>query len=106
MTSTPDNWYFRDGGDGGAPAGGPLVILDLDGIISDATHRQHYLRGAFKDFRGFFTAAPTTRRTSPAWPWPPPSPTTTRWPSSPPARTTWPTTPAAGWPPTKSATTC
>ena len=63
--STPDNWFFRDGGAGGggpgtdgAPSGGPLVILDLDGVISDATHRQHYLRGAFKDFRGFFTAAP------------------------------------------------
>ena len=53
--STPDNWMFRDGG---TPAGGPLVILDLDGVISDATHRQHYLRGSFKDFRGFFTAAP------------------------------------------------
>ncbi len=34
------------------------MILDLDGVISNATHRQHYLRGAFKDFRGFFTAAP------------------------------------------------
>ena len=59
--SIPDNWFFRDGepgADSGAPAGGPLVILDLDGIISNATHRQHYLRGAFKDFRGFFTAAP------------------------------------------------
>jgi len=54
VTSTPDNWYFRDGE---APAGGPLVILDLDGVISNATHRQHFLRGAFKDFRGFFTAA-------------------------------------------------
>ena len=59
--STPDNWYFRDGApdaDSGATAGGPLVILDLDGVISDATHRQHFLRGAFRDFRGFFTAAP------------------------------------------------
>ena len=56
--TVPDNWWFRDGGYDGAPAGGPLVILDLDGVISDATHRQHYLRGAFKDFRGFFTAAP------------------------------------------------
>ena len=59
MMSTPDNWYFRDSAtDGASPAGGPLVILDLDGIISDASHRQHFLRGAFKDFRGFFTAAP------------------------------------------------
>ena len=55
--AVPDNWFFRDGGTDGAPSGGPLVILDLDGVISDASHRQHYLRGAFKDFRGFFTAA-------------------------------------------------
>ncbi len=53
MTS-PDNWYFRDGG---VPAGGPLVILDLDGVISNATHRQHFLRGARKDWRGFFSSA-------------------------------------------------
>ena len=60
MTAIPANWFFRDGGPDAdaAPRGGPLVILDLDGVISDATHRQHYLRGAFRDFRGFFTAAP------------------------------------------------
>ncbi len=59
MTTTPDNWYFADGGPDGAPApaGGPLVIFDLDGVISDATHRQHFLRGARKDWRGFFTSA-------------------------------------------------
>ena len=51
--TTPDNWHFRDG----APAGGPLVIFDLDGVISDASHRQHFLRGARMDYRGFFTAA-------------------------------------------------
>ena len=47
------NWYFRDG----APSGGPLVILDLDGVISNATHRQHFLRGERKNWRGFFTSA-------------------------------------------------
>ena len=51
--TTPDNWHFREG----APAAGPLVIFDLDGVISDASHRQHFLRGARKDYRGFFTAA-------------------------------------------------
>lgn len=49
----PDNWYFRDG----APAAGPLVILDLDGVISDASHRQHFLRGERQNWRGFFTSA-------------------------------------------------
>ena len=53
MTAIPDNWHFREG----APAGGPLVILDLDGVISNASHRQHFLRGARKDFDGFFIAA-------------------------------------------------
>ena len=51
--STPSNWYLRDG----APEGGPLVILDLDGVISNASHRQHFLRGARRDWRGFFTSA-------------------------------------------------
>ena len=41
----------------GAPDAGPLVIFDLDGVISDASHRQHFLRGARMDYRGFFTAA-------------------------------------------------
>ena len=54
MTSdTPGNWHVRDG----APAGGPLVVFDLDGVISDASHRQHFLRGERKDWRGFFTSA-------------------------------------------------
>ena len=55
MTSAevPSNWFFRDG----APSGGPLVILDLDGVISNATHRQHFLRGERKNWRGFFTSA-------------------------------------------------
>ena len=55
-TGTPPNWpnwHFRDG----APVGGPLVILDLDGIISDASHRQHFLRGDRRDYEGFFRSA-------------------------------------------------
>ena len=49
----PASWHPRPG----APTGGPLVIFDLDGVISDASHRQHFMRGAHKDFRGFFTSA-------------------------------------------------
>ena len=51
--NTPANWHLQPG----APGAGPLVIFDLDGVISDATHRQHFLRGARMDYRGFFTAA-------------------------------------------------
>ena len=51
--TAPHNWYFRVG----APSGGPLVIFDLDGVISDASHRQHFLRGVGRDWRGFFVDA-------------------------------------------------
>ena len=33
-----------------------IVIFDLDGVISDASHRQHFLKGAEKDWDGFFSA--------------------------------------------------
>ena len=79
VSGTPPNWYRAPG----APASGPLVILDLDGVISDASHRQHFLRGARKDWSGFFTsAALDPPYEKPVWLWPPRSPTITRWPSS------------------------
>ena len=53
--AVPGNWFLS--GAGAEPSGGPLVIFDLDGVISNASHRQHFLRGAFKDWRGFFTSA-------------------------------------------------
>ena len=49
----PDNWIPHTG----RPVGGPTVVLDLDGVISDATHRQHFLaaeRSRDKDWHGFF----------------------------------------------------
>ena len=51
----PDNWISNTG----RPIGGPTVVLDLDGVISDATHRQHYLAAEAskdKDWTGFFHA--------------------------------------------------
>ena len=36
--------------------GDDVVIFDLDGVISDAYHRQHYLRGEEKNWNGFFSA--------------------------------------------------
>ena len=36
--------------------GDDVVIFDLDGVISDASHRQHYLRGEEKNWNGFFSA--------------------------------------------------
>lgn len=49
----PDNWHCESG----TVAAGPAVILDLDGVISDASHRQHFLREGRRDWKGFFTAA-------------------------------------------------
>ena len=33
------------------------MLFDLDGVISDASNRQHLLRGSSPDWRGFFTSA-------------------------------------------------
>ena len=32
------------------------VLTDIDGVISDASHRQGYLRGEERDWKGFFAA--------------------------------------------------
>lgn len=49
----PANWFGRSGG----ARFGPAVLFDLDGVISDASNRQQFLRGARQDWRGFFSAA-------------------------------------------------
>ncbi|MFF7735836.1 hypothetical protein [Streptomyces sp. NPDC007984] len=36
----------------------PLAVFDLDNTLADATHRQHFLQRAPKDWNGFFSAAP------------------------------------------------
>jgi len=46
----PDNWRWRDGP---VPAG-PTVVFDLDGVLSDATRRQHYLEWPRRDWETFF----------------------------------------------------
>ncbi len=51
----PSHWVWRDG-----PVGpGPAVIFDIDGVLSDATGRQHFLdddNSGRKNWRGFFDA--------------------------------------------------
>ena len=49
----PEHWHRRPG----APSSGPLLIFDLDGVISDAWHRQTYLTGEEWDWHGFFMAS-------------------------------------------------
>ncbi len=51
----PSHWVWRDGPVGPRPA----VIFDIDGVLSDATGRQHFLdddASGKKNWRGFFDA--------------------------------------------------
>ncbi len=53
--SHPDNWIPNTD----RPIGGPTVVFDLDGVIADAAHRQHFLdaaRSRDRDWHGFFHA--------------------------------------------------
>jgi hypothetical protein len=47
-----DNWHWRDG----PVAPGPAVVFDLDGVLSDAASRQHFLEGPWRDWDAFFEA--------------------------------------------------
>jgi hypothetical protein len=46
------NWRWR----GDPLAGGPVVIFDIDGVLSDAAGRQHYLERGRRDWSAFFEA--------------------------------------------------
>jgi len=48
----PDNWRWRDG----AVVGGPAVVFDIDGVLSDAAGRQHYLERGRRNWDAFFRA--------------------------------------------------
>jgi phosphoglycolate phosphatase-like HAD superfamily hydrolase len=50
---TPDNWTWRDG-----PVDGPAVVFDMDGVLSDAVGRQHYIdkTSRRRDWHAFFDA--------------------------------------------------
>jgi hypothetical protein len=49
---TPDNWRWR-----GEPADlGPAVVFDVDGVLSDAAGRQHFLEAPRRDWTAFFDA--------------------------------------------------
>jgi phosphoglycolate phosphatase-like HAD superfamily hydrolase len=51
----PDNWVWRVG----RVDGGPAVVFDIDGVLSDAAGRQHFIEGGGgrrKDWDAFFEA--------------------------------------------------
>ena len=52
MIDPPGHWTWRDG----AVDPGPAVVVDLDGVLSDAASRQHYLESPRQDWRSFFDA--------------------------------------------------
>jgi hypothetical protein len=48
----PEHWTWRDG----PVEAGPAAVIDIDGVLSDATTRQHYLEAPRRDWRAFFDA--------------------------------------------------
>jgi hypothetical protein len=47
-----DHWTWQEG-----PVDpGPAVVVDLDGVLSDAASRQHYIEAPRPDWRAFFDA--------------------------------------------------
>lgn len=51
-SATPDNWWWR----AGPVEPGPAVVFDVDGVLSDAAGRQHYLEWPRRDWESFFEA--------------------------------------------------
>lgn len=49
------NWTWRARGGSARPVG-PAVIFDIDGVLSDAAGRQHFLEQGRRDWKAFFEA--------------------------------------------------
>ena len=41
----PEHWTWRDG----AVEPGPAAVVDIDGVLSDAANRQHYIEAPRRD---------------------------------------------------------
>ncbi|MHB8463614.1 MAG: phosphatase domain-containing protein [Acidimicrobiales bacterium] len=53
MNAGPHNWAIRPG----ASEPGPCAVFDLDGVLSDAAVRQHFIeRPGWRDWDAFFSA--------------------------------------------------
>lgn len=50
--AVPEHWTWRDG----PVEPGPAAVIDIDGVLSDAASRQHYLEAPRRDWRAFFDA--------------------------------------------------
>lgn len=53
MVDAPANWTWQ-----AEPVeAGPCVIVDVDGVIADGWHRQHFLQNGRRDWKSFFANA-------------------------------------------------
>jgi phosphoglycolate phosphatase-like HAD superfamily hydrolase len=52
LVDTPDHWCWRQG----PVAPGPTVVFDMDGVLSDASRRQHFIESPRRDWNAFFEA--------------------------------------------------
>lgn len=48
----PDNWLWHEDPKDAAPT----VVFDIDGVLSDANNRQHFLEASPRNWRAFFDA--------------------------------------------------
>jgi uncharacterized HAD superfamily protein len=52
VETAPEHWTWR----AGPIEAGPAAVIDIDGVLSDAVSRQHYLESPRRDWRSFFDA--------------------------------------------------
>jgi phosphoglycolate phosphatase-like HAD superfamily hydrolase len=52
VADIPENWRWRDG----AVDPGPAVVFDIDGVLSDAASRQHFIEAGRRNWNAFFDA--------------------------------------------------
>jgi len=50
---TPENWTWS----AGPLKAGPCVLVDVDGVIANGWHRQHFLQNGRRDWKSFFANA-------------------------------------------------
>jgi hypothetical protein len=55
VLEAPPNWSWRDPADSKRHRG-PAVVFDLDGVLSDAAGRQHFIERGSRDWTAFFSA--------------------------------------------------
>jgi hypothetical protein len=53
LRNPPDHWTWRDEN---SVEAGRAVVVDIDGVLSDAATRQHYLEAPRRDWQAFFEA--------------------------------------------------